>query len=56
MGEDIRAYMIMHELSLREVWVDNDAVTHSETTHKEFHIIDIIEDDEDEDISKRFDA
>jgi hypothetical protein len=56
MGEDIRAYMIMHELSLREVWVDNDGATHSETTHKEFHIIDINEDDEDEDISKRFDA
>lgn len=56
MGEDIRAYMIMHELSLREVWVDNDGVTHSETTHNEFHIINIDEDDKDEDISRRFDA
>ena len=56
MGEDIRAYMVMHELCLKEVWVDDDNVTHSEITHKEFHIIDINEDDEDEEISKRFDA
>ena len=56
MREDIRAYMIMHELSLKEIWVDNNGMTHSETTHKEFHIIDINEDDEDEEISKRFDA
>lgn len=55
-GEDIRAYMIMHELSLREIWVDNNNMTHSEITHKEYHIIDINENDEDEDISKRFDA
>jgi hypothetical protein len=45
----------MHELSLRETWVE-DNVTKSETTHKEYHIIDINEDDEDEDISRRFDA
>ena len=56
LGEDIRAYMIMHELKLKEVWVDNNGVTHSEITHKEFHIIDINEDDEDEVIQKRFDA
>ena len=56
MGEDIRAYMVMHELCLRESWVDEDNVTHSEITHKEFHIININEDDEDEEISKRFDA
>lgn len=55
MGEDIRAYMIMHELSLKESWVDNDG-SHSEITHKEFHIIDINEDDEDDEISKKFDA
>lgn len=56
MGEDIHAYMIMHELSLREVWVDSDGETHSEITHKEYHIIDINEDDEDELISDRFDS
>ncbi len=56
MGEDIRAYMIMHELYLREVWVDNDGISHSEITHKEYHIIDINEDDESSDIAKRFDA
>ena len=55
-GEDIRAYMIMHELYLREVWVDVDGVSHSEVTHKEYHIIDINDDDDDEEISKRFDA
>ena len=56
MGEDIRAYMVMHELCLRETWVDEDNVTHSEITHKEFHIININEDDEDDEISKKFDA
>lgn len=56
MGEDIHAYMIMHELSLREVWVDPDGKSHSEITHKEYHIIDINEDDEDELISDRFDS
>ena len=56
MGEDIRAYMIMHELCLKETWVDNDGKDHSEITHKEFHIIDINEDDDDEEISNRFDA
>lgn len=56
MGEDIRAYMVMHELCLRESWVDKNNVLHSEITHKEYHIIDINEDDEDEEISKRFDA
>ena len=57
MGEDIRAYMIMHELRLIESWYDNDAgKTVEEITHKEFHIIDINEDDEDEEISRRFDA
>ena len=56
MGEDIRAYMVMHELYLREVWVDSDGHTHSEITHKEFHIIDITEYDEDSDIIQRFNA
>lgn len=55
-GEDIRAYMIMHELYLKETWVDNDGKDHSEITHKEFHIIDVNEDDEDDEISNRFDA
>jgi hypothetical protein len=54
MGEDIRAYMVMHELSLREVWVDPNGVTHSEVTHKECHIISINEYDEDEEISRAF--
>ena len=56
MGENIRAYMVMHELYLKEIWVDSDGVSHSEITHKEFHIIDINEDDKDEDISRRFDS
>lgn len=57
MGEDIRAYMVMHELCLKEVWIDSsDASTHSEITHKEYHIIDINEDDTNVEISKRFDA
>ena len=56
MGEDIRSYMVMHELCLREEWVDENNNPHSEITHKEYHIIDINEDDEDEEISKRFDA
>ena len=56
MGEDIHAYMIMHELYLREVWVDTDGETHSEITHKEYHIIDINKDDEDEDISTKFES
>lgn len=54
MGEDIRAYMVMHELYLREVWVDSNGLSHSEITHKECHIININEDDEDEEISKAF--
>ena len=56
MGEDIRAYIVMHELYLREVGIDNDGLSYSKITHKEFHIIDINEDDEDEDISRKFDA
>jgi hypothetical protein len=56
LGEDIRAYMMMHELSLKESWVDSDGEQRSEITHKEYHIIDINEDDEDEDIEKRFDT
>ena len=57
MGEELQAYMVMHELCLRETWVvDNEPEPHSEITHKEYHIIDINEDDEDEEISKRFDA
>jgi hypothetical protein len=45
----------MHELSLKEVWVDMNNTIHSEITHKECHIIDINEDDEDFEISKKFD-
>ena len=56
MGEDIRAYMVMHELCLKEVWVDSDGAMHSDITHKEYHIIDINEDDTNVEISKRFDA
>ena len=55
MGEDIRAYMIMHELCLKESWEYN-GTRYSEITHKEHHIIDIHYDDEDEEISKKFDA
>jgi hypothetical protein len=55
MREDIRSYVIMHELSLKEVWVDMNNTIHSEITHKECHIIDINEDDEDFEISKKFD-
>lgn len=54
MGEDIRKYVIMHELSLKEVWVENNGVSHSEITHKEFHIIDVNEDDENVEIEMRF--
>ena len=56
MGEDIHAYMIMNELCLREVWVDPDGESHSEITHKEYHIIDINEDDDGKHISEMFDA
>lgn len=56
MGEDVRSYMIMHELYLREIWVDINNVMHSEVTHKEFHIIDINAEDEDDEISMKFDA
>ena len=56
MGEDVRAYMIMHELKLKEEWVDDNNIPQSEITHNELHIININEDDEDEEISKKFDA
>jgi hypothetical protein len=56
MGENVRSYMIMHELYLKETWVDNNGKSHSEITHKEYHIIDINEDDEDDTISEKFDA
>ena len=49
MGRDIRAYMFMHELCLQE-WDNNEL----KTTHKEYHIIDINEEDEDIVISERF--
>ena len=55
-GEDIRAYVVMHELKLLESWVDNSGNPHSEITHKEQHIINIHEDDEDFEISRKFDA
>jgi hypothetical protein len=54
MGEDIRAYMVMHELCLKESWVDENGINNSEITHKEFHIIDINDDDEDNEISQKF--
>jgi hypothetical protein len=56
MGENIGAYMIMHELKLREIWVDTNNDPHDEVTHKEFHIIDINEDDEKDVINRNFDA
>lgn len=56
MGENIRAYVVMHELYLREIWVDDDEIDHSEITHKECHIVDIGEYDEDEEINNKFDA
>lgn len=56
-GEDIRSYIIMHELCLKEHWFDNDSNTfNSIITHREQHIININEDDEDEEIERRFDA
>lgn len=55
LGEDIRIYIIMHELCLSESWVDTNGTLRSEITHKEIHIIDINENDEDVDISKKFD-
>lgn len=55
MGDDIRSYVIMHELCLKESWVDENS-THSEITHKEHHIIDIKEYDEDNVIIKKIDA
>lgn len=53
MGNDIRIYIIMHELYLRESWIE-DNVSKSEITHKEIHIIDINENDDGDDISKKF--
>lgn len=52
MGENIRSYMVMHELCLIEYNEYGD----EETTHKEHHIIDINDDDEDVDISRKFDT
>ena len=52
MGENIRAYMVMHELCLLE-YNENGV---PEITHKEHHIIDINDDDEDVEISRKFDA
>ena len=54
MGENICAYMVMHELHLKEIWVDSDGNTQSEITHKEFHIINIDVDDDSKTISDRF--
>ncbi len=56
MGWDIRTYMVMHELCLIEYWVDKNNELQSEITHREYHIIDINEGDEDNEISKRFDT
>lgn len=59
MGEDIKSYMIMHELKLIEYPVDDENKIiegRGIVTHKEYHIIDINENDEDELISERFDA
>ena len=55
-GEDIRAYVIMHELCLRETWIDGNNNERTEITHTEQHIISINDDDEDEEINKRIDA
>ena len=55
MGENVRAYMVMHELHLKEIWVDNDGQPQEEITHKEFHIVNIDEYDGDKEISDRFD-
>ena len=54
-GDNIGAYMFMHELSLRESWVENGETVFG-TTHKEYHIIDINENAENEyeEISKKF--
>ena len=54
MGEDIRSYMIMHELQLRETYPDDNNNNVSAITHKEFHIINIYDDDEDDAISEKF--
>lgn len=54
MGEQICAYMVMHELHLKEIWVDNDGHPREEITHKEFHIITINDDDEGKKISDKF--
>ena len=58
MGEDVRSYMVMHELSLVEVPVNSkdEPIGEEKVTHKEYHIIDINEDDEDNEISDNFDA
>ena len=56
MGEDIRSYMIMHEVRLKETWVDNAGELVTNFTHKVHHIIDINEEDEYLEISKKFDA
>jgi hypothetical protein len=54
LGEVVQNYMIMHELKLKELWVDVDGKINSEITHTECHIISINEDDEDVEISKIF--
>ena len=52
MGENIRSYMVMHELCLEEY----NEYGEKDTTHREHHIIDINDDDEDVDISRKFDT
>jgi hypothetical protein len=54
MGEDIHSYMVMHELYLRESWVNTDGTSHSKITHKECHIITINADDDEEEIIDAF--
>lgn len=57
MGESISSYIIMHELQLIEYPVDDENKIIGEkgiVTHKEYHIIDINENDEGELISERF--
>ena len=53
-SNDVRAYMVMHELCLIEYWVNDDGQNCSEITHKEYYIVDIKDDDEDTDIIEKF--
>jgi hypothetical protein len=54
MGENIRSYVVMHELRLKETWINDNNEPISEITHKQQHIIDT--DGENEEISKNFET